>query len=120
MSDAEFPRTGMRLFSSPAAVKRERAAQRRQGPRKRALVTGGSAGVGAAFAGSLAAGGAALVLGARRPVPLARLADELRARHGVAVEVLPADLTAPADLARTEARLLIRLVAQATARFASG
>jgi short-subunit dehydrogenase len=81
------------------------AAERRRGPWTRALVTGGSAGIGEAFARALAGDGAALILVGRRPEPLARLADEIRARPGVQVEVLPADLTDAADLARVETRL---------------
>jgi short-subunit dehydrogenase len=46
-----------------------------------------------------------VVLVARRSQPLAKLAGELRARYGVEAEVISADLTDAADLARIEARL---------------
>jgi short-subunit dehydrogenase len=70
-----------------------------------ALVTGASSGIGAAFARALAARGWDLILAARRVERLEQLAGELGAANGVRVEVLPADLTVDADLARVEQRI---------------
>ncbi len=58
-----------------------------------ALITGASAGLGAEFARQLARRRADLVLVARSEEPLSALAGELRGEWGVAVEVLPADLS---------------------------
>jgi uncharacterized protein len=69
------------------------------------LVTGASSGIGAVYAERFAERGHDLVLVARDAGRLDALATRLRAEAGVAVDVLPADLTKAADLERVEARL---------------
>lgn len=69
------------------------------------LITGASTGIGATYADRLARRGHDLVLVARDLARLEALADRLRRETGVGVEVLSADLTLDADLARIEARL---------------
>src|SRR5690242_16053973 len=62
---------------------------------KWALITGASAGIGWALAEQLAAGGAHLVLTARRRDRLEELATKLESAHGVRVECFAADLEQP-------------------------
>lgn len=57
-----------------------------------ALIAGGSEGVAASFAHKLASVGLNLVLVARRPEPLARLAQDVQAKNGVEVRTLSLDL----------------------------
>jgi hypothetical protein len=58
-----------------------------------ALVTGGSSGIGRAFARALAGEGMSVVLTARREDKLREVADELEKQHGVATRVVAADLS---------------------------
>ncbi|MBP1769006.1 MAG: SDR-family protein [Candidatus Aminicenantes bacterium] len=74
---------------------------------RHAVITGASAGLGAEYARQLAAAGTNLVLTARRLDRLEELARELRAKHGVAVDVVQADLLDAAGIGRVE-----RLIAE--------
>ena len=69
------------------------------------LITGASSGIGAAYAERFAQRGHDLVLVARDLTRLHTLAARLSGEHGVAVDVLQADLTQLGDLAIVEARL---------------
>jgi hypothetical protein len=69
------------------------------------FITGASSGIGATYAERFARRGHDLVLVARDKSRLDTLAARLRAENNVAVDVLQADLTRPADLPALETRL---------------
>lgn len=69
------------------------------------LITGASTGIGATYAQRFAGRGHNLVLVARDKNRLDALASRLREQHGVAVDVIQADLTQISDLTTVEARL---------------
>lgn len=60
-----------------------------------ALITGASAGIGAAFASLYASQGYDLAITARRADRLNAVADEVRLRYGVEILIVPADLARP-------------------------
>lgn len=70
-----------------------------------AVITGASAGLGAAFSRQLAARGYDLILVARRPDKLTSLAGELKKNHHVEIEILPADLASNAGIQKVERRI---------------
>ena len=70
-----------------------------------ALITGGTSGIGAQFARSLAARGFDLVLVARDSARLEAMAEQLHAASGIQVEILSADLSKRPDVDRVAARL---------------
>lgn len=69
------------------------------------LITGASTGIGAVYAERFAKRGHDLVLVARDQARLDALAARLRSEHGVAVDVIQADLTQLSDLTTVESRL---------------
>lgn len=74
-------------------------------PASAALVTGASAGIGAAVARELAARGHNLVLVARRKDKLDELGEELHREHGIRTESLGCDLTKAASRDRLAGRV---------------
>jgi short-subunit dehydrogenase len=72
---------------------------------KTAVVTGASAGLGAAYAQRLADRGYDLILVARNAARLETLASDIRSRTGRAVDVVSADLTDAAQISVVEERL---------------
>ena len=72
------------------------------------LITGASAGIGAALAREFANHGHALVLTARREAPLERLADEIAAAGHTRPVVITADLATPEGIAALADQLAAR------------
>lgn len=70
-----------------------------------ALITGASTGIGAIYADRLAHRGHDLILVARDKAKLEALASRLREEAGVHVDILPADLSDPAQVGRVEQRI---------------
>src|SRR3712207_788551 len=73
--------------------------------RTTALITGASTGIGAAYAERLAQRGHDLILVARDAMKLEKVAASIGEMTGVAIEIMPADLTSDADRAMVEERL---------------
>ncbi|WP_058234675.1 SDR family NAD(P)-dependent oxidoreductase [Devriesea agamarum] len=71
----------------------------------RALITGGTSGIGAAFARALARRGVDLVLVARDQTRLDAVASEVAAAYGVHVETMSADLSDRSAVDRVVARI---------------
>lgn len=71
-----------------------------------AIVTGASKGLGEGFAHALAQSGANLLLAARHPEGLERVADEIRSRYGVRCQWCAADIASPGDPDRIAAACL--------------
>lgn len=76
--------------------------------RRTVLITGASAGIGAALARVYAGQGWDLILTARREAALTALADEIAALHGGVATVLPADLADPGTPSRLVAAIAAR------------
>lgn len=70
-----------------------------------ALITGGTVGIGHAFAKTLAAKGYDLVLASRDEAGLKRVADVFQTQYGIKVEVIPTDLSIRDDVYRVANRI---------------
>lgn len=69
------------------------------------IITGASSGIGATYAERFARRGHDLVLVARDRMRMEVLATQLRQEYGVAIDILPADLTQADELVTVEARV---------------
>jgi uncharacterized protein len=74
--------------------------------RGRALVTGATSGIGAAFAERYAQDGLDVILHGRRAAKLAEAAGRLEERYGIRAETLVADLATTAGIREVEARVV--------------
>jgi uncharacterized protein len=72
------------------------------------MVTGATSGIGHAFCRELAERGNHLVIVARHRARLENVSDELRARYAINVEIMAADLSQRAQLARVAERVADR------------
>src|SRR5512146_3037226 len=88
------------LASVPGAKENSKS----QALNQTALITGASTGIGAVYADRLAHRGYDLILVARDQARMEALADRLRGETGRTIEVVRADLTDSADLARVAGR----------------
>ena len=73
--------------------------------KRRALITGASAGLGVEFARQLAGRGVDLLLVARRADKLEAVAEAMRKAHGIDVQIFADDLSHPEAPARIEAHV---------------
>ncbi|MDQ0733633.1 short-subunit dehydrogenase [Arthrobacter agilis] len=92
-------------WARPAALRNVRGRGQGSPMTDTVLITGATSGIGAEFARQFAERGCRLVLVARSVVPLEETAAALRARWGVDVETIAADLLDDDGLGRVLARL---------------
>lgn len=77
-------------------------------PKRLAVITGASSGIGSTFARALAGRGYDLLLTARRESRLQALAKTLADTHGITADVLTADLSREVDIVRLAGEIAVR------------